>query len=87
MVKSIHATKVALGDGIKAPQPSEIPNINVTRKSLVETATIRTGEPFTTENLGVKRPGTGISPMNYWSYIGRIASIDYKSGTLIRVEK
>jgi N,N'-diacetyllegionaminate synthase len=65
MVSAIRNIEVALGDGIKRLTLSEARNITVARKSLVARRTIKAGEPFTPENLCVKRPGTGISPMRW----------------------
>ena len=44
------------------------------QKKLVAIADIAEGEVFTLKNLGAKRPGTGISPMKYWEYLGRVAA-------------
>ncbi|MEC8974794.1 MAG: N-acetylneuraminate synthase, partial [Actinomycetota bacterium] len=71
MVEAIRNIELALsGDGTKYPSLGEIKNIEVVRKSLVALCPIRTGEPFTEENLGVKRPGSGISPMRWDGFIG-----------------
>lgn len=77
MVQSIRAVEAALGDGVKQPVASELKNMAVARKSLVAMAEIRSGEVFTLQNLGAKRPGDGISPMHYWTYLGRKAEHDY----------
>lgn len=73
MVAGIREIEQALGSWIKAPAPSERKNIAVTRKSLVAARPIAAGEPFTAENIAVKRPGDGISPMQLWDVIGEIA--------------
>ena len=77
MIANIRDVEAALGDGRKVPAPEEIANRSVARRSLVATGAIRGGEFFTEENLGVKRPGDGISPIEYWSYLGRKADRDY----------
>ena len=48
---------------------------------------IRAGEQFTAENVGVKRPGTGISPMRWDEVIGRYAVKDFSIDELILYEK
>ena len=48
------------------------------RKSLVAAKDIRKGEVFDEENLSVKRPGTGISPMRYWDFLGKSSGRDFK---------
>jgi N-acetylneuraminate synthase len=77
MVASIRDVEAALGDGRKIPAPEEIPNRTVARRSLVAIRPVRAGECFTEDNLGVKRPGGGIPPIEYWTYLGRTAQRDY----------
>lgn len=83
MVRAIRDVEAAQGDGIKQAQPCELPNRDVARKSLVALVSIRRGEVFTPGNLGVKRPGTGLSPMLYWDYLGKTAKRDFQSDELI----
>jgi N-acetylneuraminate synthase len=78
MVRAIRDVETALGTPLKAPAASERGNRVVARKSLVASRDIRKGEAFTTENLGSKRPGDGVSPARYWEWLGRIASRDYR---------
>lgn len=78
LVNFIRQVEPALGSGAKEPAPSEKKNLEIVRKSLVARRVIAKGEIFTTENLGVKRPGNGISPMRYWEYLGRPAKGDYQ---------
>lgn len=85
MVSSIHKVQLALGDGIKRPSPSEAKNKAIVRKSLVAAKQIRAGEQFTAENVGVKRPGTGISPMRWDEVIGRYAVKDFSIDELILI--
>jgi N-acetylneuraminate synthase len=77
MVASIRDVEAALGDGRKVPAPEELANRTVARRSLVAVRPVRRGEHFTEDNLGVKRPGDGIPPIEYWSYLGRTAERDY----------
>lgn len=77
MVRSIRDVEQVLGVGTKHPTPSELKNMPVARKSLVAACTIRSGESFTAENLAVKRPGNGLSPMQQWDLLGRKASKDF----------
>lgn len=83
MVDAIRNLEVALGDGVKAPSPSETKNKPIARKSLVANTDIKKGAIFTDENLTIKRPGTGISPMLWDSYIGKEATKDYQEDDLI----
>ena len=84
MIKSIRNIEKAMGDGTKKPSPSEIKNIPIARKSLVAKNPIKKAEILSEKNLTVKRPGIGISPMKWDSYIGRIADRDYLGDDLIR---
>ena len=77
MVHGIRQIEVALGDGVKKPSSSEIPNIPIARKSIVAASRIIKGEVFTEDNLTVKRPGMGISPMMWDEVIGTKAERDY----------
>ncbi len=83
MVIAIRNVEKALGVGRKRPSQSEIKNKTIARKSLVAYTLIFKGDKFTVDNITVKRPGTGVSPM-YWDMIlGKIASRDYKPDELI----
>ncbi len=77
MVQSIRNIETALGDGEKKPTPSESKNRPVVRKSIVAARNILEGEIFTEENLTVKRPGSGISPMQWDDVVGTMADRDY----------
>lgn len=83
MVAAIRNIEQALGDGIKRPNPSELKNKPIARKSLVAARAIRAGERFSANNLIAKRPGTGISPMRWDEVIGREASRDFAADELI----
>jgi N-acetylneuraminate synthase len=83
MVKAIRATEIALGDGLKGPRPSELKNKPIARKSLVAGHPIKQGDIFDEQNLVVMRPGTGISPSQYWHFLGKSAQKEYRAGELI----
>lgn len=83
MVTAIRVVEQALGSGRKHPAPSELKNICIARKSLVAACTIMVGEAFSAENLAVKRPGNGLSPMGYWNSIGTTTRCDYAKDELI----
>lgn len=78
MVEAIRNIEIALGDGIKMPTQSELQNIDVCRKSIVARRDIKTGEVFSEQNLTIKKPGDGKSPMLWDSVIGTVAQKDYK---------
>ncbi|QOP44884.1 N-acetylneuraminate synthase [Sulfurimonas paralvinellae] len=83
MVKAIRNIELALGDGVKKPSKSETPNIIVARKSIVAKREIKKGEIFTEENITIKRPGNGISPMKWDEIIGTVSQKDYQKDALL----
>ena len=85
MVSAIRNIEKAMGNGIKKPSPSEIKNMPIARKSIVAKMTIKKGELFTEENLTVKRPGTGVSPMEWDNVIGKPANCDFEMDDLIEI--
>lgn len=85
MVQSIRHIEKALGSGDKTPSPSEKKNIAVARKSIVARQAIKAGEELTVENITVKRPGSGISPMKWFDVIGTKAIRDFQEDELIEL--
>lgn len=85
MVRSIRHIEQALGSGDKTPSPSERKNIAVARKSIVAKRAIKAGEELTEENITVKRPGSGISPMRWFDVIGTRAIRDFKEDEQIEL--
>ena len=83
MVSAIRNIQSAMGDGVKRPSLSETKNKSAIRKSLVAAKQIRAGEKFTADNVGVKRPGDGISPMRWDEVIGKHAVKDFSVDELI----
>ena len=83
MVAAIRNIEKALGSNIKTVTPSEQVNKNIVRKSITAKCIIKKGEKLTEDNLVVKRPGTGISPMKWDKVIGTLAMTDYQSDELI----
>lgn len=77
MVAAIRNIEVALGDGVKRVMPGEAQNKPNVRKSLVAATEIRAGDAYNANNLAVKRPATGLSPMLWDSVIGRKAPRDF----------
>ena len=83
MVKAIRNIEHALGSDVKKPSKSELKNIKIVRKSIVAKTNIKKGEFLNENNLTVKRPGTGISPMKWYDLLGTKATRDYKEDDLI----
>lgn len=77
MVKAIREVERALGNGVKRPTESEMKNRDIVRKSLVAAKSILAGQVLNSEDIGIKRPGTGLSPMCFWDHLGSQADRDY----------
>lgn len=85
MVEAIRHIEAALGDGKKEPSASEKKNLVIARKSIVASSKIKKGELFTPENLIVKRPGNGLSPMKWFDVLGTKAARDFEEDELIEL--
>lgn len=83
MVQAIRNLEVALGDGVKRLTKSEEKNINIARKSIVAKTAIYEGEVFSDKNLTIKRPGTGLSPMEWDNIIGKVSRKVYREDDVI----
>lgn len=85
MVRAIRNIEAALGDGIKRPCASELKNKPIARKSIVASRPIQSGERFTADNLTAKRPGSGISPMQWDMVVGQTALRDFATDEMIEL--
>jgi N,N'-diacetyllegionaminate synthase len=85
MISGIRNIEKALGTGIKKPSPSELKNKPIARKSIVASSPIKEGEAFTEMNITAKRPGTGVSPMEWDKVIGKKAMRDFNIDELIEL--
>lgn len=77
MVSAVRNTQLALGSGVKQVSDSEKGNRGIARKSIVAARAIAKGEVFTADNLAVKRPAGGISPMDWYKVLGQTAQQDF----------
>jgi N-acetylneuraminate synthase len=77
LVRQVREVEAALGDGAKVPVACERDTAAVARKGVVAARVIRRGTPLTLEDLAVKRPARGASPIDLWDLVGRTASADY----------
>jgi len=83
MVSAIRHIEKAMGGSIKQASPSEEKNKDIARKSIVALKPIKKGEQLTESNLGVKRPGNGLSPMLWDTILGQKAIKDFDEDELI----
>ena len=86
MVEAIrNIEKATAGDGTKHVSSSERKNIKIARKSIIAARDIKAGEVFTEDNLTVKRPGNGISPMRWNEVLGMKAKRDFVEDEVIEL--
>lgn len=78
MVSGIRSIEVALGHGIKIVMPSEYVNRPIVRKSIVAARSIKKGSVISEKDIITKRPGTGLSPMEWDRIVGSIAMRNYE---------
>jgi N-acetylneuraminate synthase len=83
MVDAVRTVERALGSGVKKPSAAEIVNRCSARKSVVAAVAIHAGQILDYDNLAVKRPGNGISPMQLPDIVGRTAHRDFAPDELI----
>ena len=85
MVIAIRNIEKALGNGEKTPSKSEKKNIAIVRKSIVAIKPVKKGDAFTINNISIKRPGNGISPMKWYGVLGSKAIRDFNVDELIEL--
>ena len=83
MVLAIRNIENAIGNGLKKASPSENENKMIARKSIVASRFIKKGEILSEDNLTTKRPGNGISPMQWYNMLGTIATRDFQEDEMI----
>lgn len=83
MIDGIRNVENAFGDGRKVPSKSEIKNMNIARKSIVAKTKILAGDIFSEDNITVKRPGNGISPMQWFNVLGQTAKRNFEEDEFI----
>ena len=88
MVASIRNIELAIsGNGMKEPSSSELKNMEIARKSIVAKTAINKGDIFSESNITTKRPGNGISPMQWDDVIGQVAQADFNADDLIKLDQ
>ncbi|MGD1151783.1 MAG: N-acetylneuraminate synthase family protein [Syntrophales bacterium] len=79
MVTGIHDCEAALGTNTKERQPSEEIFSRRGRRSLFVIRDVKKGERFSTKNLAVLRPGTGLPPRIFEEVLGQRATRTIKA--------
>ena len=85
MVAAVSSVSQSLGGEEKTVTSAEMQNRDLIRKSIVATRPISAGELLTEQNIGVLRPGTGLSPMRWIDVIGRTAGRSYEPHDMIEL--
>ena len=80
LVLNVRNVEQALGTGIKQPGAAEVANREVARKSLLAARKLPKGHRLTMEDIEVKRPGGGISPMALWDTVGEVTHRGLEEG-------
>ena len=83
LVDGVREIEIMMGTPKLEATPIEAKNIIVARKSIVAQTNIKKGEILTVDNITVKRPGNGISPMEWYNVLGTSATKNYGEDELI----
>ena len=83
LCENVRRIEVMAGSSKKIVTESERKNKIVARKSIVAKRGINAGEVFSEENITCKRPGNGISPMEWYNILGETAERDFVEDELI----
>jgi len=87
MIEGIRITELALGGVDKKPSLTEQKNKIIARKSIVAKKVIKKGEVLNEDNIGVMRPGSGLSPVKLWQVINSKAIKNFEVGDLIEIKE
>lgn len=85
MVREIRTLEAALGDGRKAPQPSEWDTRRVARQQVVAARAIEAGAVLHRDDLTTARCGHGLPAHALWAAVGRCATRGFVAGEVIEL--
>lgn len=85
MVDSIRQVESAMGTSVKKFLPEEMDIRMCARKSLVAATDIERNQVLDQRHISILRPGMGVSPMHYWSALGRRSTGSIQRGELIDI--
>ena len=86
MVQACNRAAVLRGDPWIGVRDSEQPARQLARRSIVLERDVVAGQPLTLDDLGFKRPGTGMAPFDYDRVIGRALKDASPAGTVLTEE-
>jgi sialic acid synthase len=72
LVRDLHRTHLALGDGVKQVYPSEVNPIVKMSKKLVASHALKAGQRLTESDLAIKSPGDGLPPYELENILGKV---------------
>ena len=84
-VDSIRLAHRMMGSAIVRPTQSELAMRTLARRSVVVLKDIKQGEKFTPDNIGLRRPGNGLSPAWYTTVLKYYANSDLKRGNALEL--
>ena len=85
-VCAIRNIEKALGHFEKIPTDSELEIAKIARKSIVSIMDLKKGDSLKIENIAIKRPGTGISPLNLEQILGKKVNKNIPKDSIIGME-
>ena len=83
LMAGVRRIEAALGDGVKAPRPAELPLAAVARRSLHTTRAMSAGTVLVAADLTALRPGTGVSPAHLRQVLGRRLTRAVPAGAML----
>jgi len=85
MVQAIREVEKALGSSIKRPTKNEKKTRLAVRKSIVAKTDLEIGTKINMENVAIKRPGTGLRPVNLKKILGKKVKRYLKKDAMIKI--
>ena len=82
-VRAVREVSSCMGSGRKVPSAAELDNRTAACRSLSAITNIQAGDLWCCDTLACRRPGSGLSPMLYWDYLGRRSERKYSCGELL----
>jgi sialic acid synthase len=76
MIRDLQRARLAIGDGIKRPNPAEASALAKMGKSLVASRSLRAGHIIEAGDVAMKSPGGGLAPAELESLIGCVLRED-----------
>ena len=83
LVSACRNSYAALGSPLLRPSAEEIDMRDLVRRSIVALRNIEPGDTFSEDNIGLRRPGTGLPPSQYENILHKTAAVRIANGDLI----